>query len=45
MTRFTVPEELLGSISVQGMKQDNYRRITTNRMPLVWAGVGVGSAA
>src|SRR5688572_24913322 len=25
MTRFTVPEELLGSISVQGMKQDNYR--------------------
>ena len=33
MTRFTVPEELLGSISVQGMKQDNYRRITTNRMP------------
>jgi len=24
MTRFTVPEELLGSISVQGMKQDNY---------------------
>ncbi len=33
MTRFTVPEELLGSISVQGLKQDNYRRITTNRMP------------
>src|SRR5215211_4888549 len=33
MTRFTVPEELLGSISVQGMKQDNYYRITTNRMP------------
>src|SRR5262249_29521308 len=33
MTRFTVPEELLGSISVQAMKQDNYRRITTNRMP------------
>ena len=33
MTRFNVPEELLGSISVQGLKQDNYRRITTNRMP------------
>lgn len=33
MARFTVPEELLGSISIQGMKQDNYRRITTNRMP------------
>src|SRR6476659_11158029 len=33
MTRFTVPEALLGSISVQAMKQDNYRRITTNRMP------------
>jgi hypothetical protein len=31
MTRFTVPEELLGSISVQGMKNDNYYRITTNR--------------
>jgi MoxR-like ATPase len=33
MTRFTVPEELLGSISVQGMKNDNYYRITTNRLP------------
>jgi MoxR-like ATPase len=32
MTCFTMPEELLCSISVQGMKQDNYRRITTNCM-------------
>lgn len=33
MTRYTVPEELLGPISVQGLKQDQYRRITTGRLP------------
>ncbi len=33
LTRFTTPEELFGPISVQGLKQDQYRRITTNKLP------------
>jgi MoxR-like ATPase len=33
LTRFTVPEELLGPISVQGLKADRYRRLTTGRLP------------
>lgn len=33
MTRFTTPEELFGPISVTGLKTDDYRRITTNKLP------------
>lgn len=33
MTRFTSPDELLGPISVQGLKIDQYRRITTGKLP------------
>jgi MoxR-like ATPase len=33
LTRFSVPDELLGPISVQGLKQDHYRRLTTARLP------------
>lgn len=33
LTRFTTPEELFGPISVQGLKKDEYRRITTNKLP------------
>jgi MoxR-like ATPase len=33
MTRFTSPDELFGPVSVQGLKQDEYRRLTTARLP------------
>jgi MoxR-like ATPase len=32
MTRFTTPEELFGPVSVSGLKQDEYKRITSGRM-------------
>ena len=32
MTRFTTPEELFGPVSVSGLKQDEYKRITAGRM-------------
>ena len=33
LTKFTTPDELFGPISVQGLKEDRYRRVTTGRMP------------
>ena len=33
LTRFTTPEELFGPISVAGLKKDEYRRLTTNKLP------------
>jgi MoxR-like ATPase len=33
LTRFTTPEELFGPVSVQGLKQDTYVRITTGKLP------------
>ena len=33
MTKFTTMEELFGPVSVQGLKQDVYRRLTTNKLP------------
>lgn len=32
-TKFSVPEELVGPISVSGLKEDRYRRITTGKLP------------
>jgi MoxR-like ATPase len=33
LTRFTTPEELFGPISVAGLKEDKYRRITAGKLP------------
>jgi MoxR-like ATPase len=33
LTRFTSPDELFGPISVQGLKVDQYRRVTTGKLP------------
>lgn len=33
LTKFTSPDELFGPISVQGLKEDRYRRVTTGKMP------------
>jgi MoxR-like ATPase len=33
LTKFTTPEELLGPISVSGLKSDVYRRVTTGKLP------------
>lgn len=32
-TKFTTPEEVFGPISVMGLKADQYRRITTGKLP------------
>jgi MoxR-like ATPase len=33
VTKFSVPEEMFGPISVAGLKTDRYRRITTGKLP------------
>lgn len=33
LTKFSTPEELFGPVSVQGLKNDQYRRITTSKLP------------
>ena len=33
MTKYTMPEELYGPVSMQGLKKDKYKRITTGKMP------------
>lgn len=33
LTRFTVPDELFGPLSIKGLEEDRYRRITENRLP------------
>src|SRR6476661_4000215 len=33
LTRFTTPEELFGPVSVAGLKEDKFRRVTTGKLP------------
>ncbi len=33
LSKFTAPEELFGPISLEGIKRDVYRRVTTNKLP------------
>jgi MoxR-like ATPase len=33
LTRFTTPEELFGAVSLKGLEQDDYRRLTTHKLP------------
>lgn len=38
--KYTTPEEVFGPISVTGLKEDQYRRVTTNRLPEAHVGYG-----
>jgi MoxR-like ATPase len=33
LTRFTTPEELFGAVSLQALEHDDYRRLTTHKLP------------
>ncbi len=33
LTKFSTPEELFGAISLRSLEQDDYRRVTTNKLP------------
>jgi len=33
LTKFTTPEEIFGPVSLKGLEEDVYRRITTNKLP------------
>lgn len=33
LTRFTTPEELFGAVSLSALERDDYRRITTHKLP------------
>ena len=32
LTKFTTPEEIFGSVSLKGLQNDEYRRVTTNKL-------------
>lgn len=33
LTKFTTPEELFGAVSLKGLEEDEYRRVTTHKLP------------
>lgn len=33
LTRFSTPEEIFGPVSLKGLENDEYRRVTTNKLP------------
>src|SRR5205814_8152811 len=33
LTRFTTPEELFGAVSLKALEADDYRRLTTHKLP------------
>jgi MoxR-like ATPase len=33
LTRFTTPEELFGPVSLKALEQDQYKRVTTGKLP------------
>jgi MoxR-like ATPase len=33
LTRFTTPEELFGAVSLKALEEDDYRRLTTHKLP------------
>lgn len=33
LTRFSTPEELFGAVSLRGLEQDDYRRVTAHKLP------------
>jgi MoxR-like ATPase len=33
LTRFTTPEELFGAVSLRALEEDDYRRLTTHKLP------------
>lgn len=33
LTRFTTPEEVFGAVSLKGLEQDDYRRVTAHKLP------------
>ena len=33
LTRFSTPEEIFGAVSLKGLEQDDYRRVTTHKLP------------
>lgn len=33
LTRFSTPEEIFGAVSLKGLEQDDYRRVTSHKLP------------
>lgn len=33
LTKFSTPEEIFGAVSLSGLEQDDYRRVTANKLP------------